>query len=139
MLDSLGSTLTRTTVSSFFTRYGKDPHRDQLMVDEAFTCLEEELGGPDSEKKRLDADDGMPGTSVSATPILSAGARGQELRLDLADLDFSGSTAHRRYGRGRTRGNAASVHHRIKPNPFAGRHCRRRRDRERVLRPQLGC
>ncbi len=25
MLDSLGSTLTRTTVSSFFTRYGKDP------------------------------------------------------------------------------------------------------------------
>ncbi|KJA14260.1 hypothetical protein HYPSUDRAFT_59467 [Hypholoma sublateritium FD-334 SS-4] len=91
MLDSLGSTLTRTTVSSFFTRYGKDPHRDELTIDEAVACLEAELGRPDSEKKRLDADDGMPDTSVSATPILSAaGARGQELRLDLADLDFSG-------------------------------------------------
>ena len=91
MLDSLGSTLTRTTVSSFFTRYGKDPRRDELTVDEAVAYLEEELWRPDSEKKRLDADDGMPDTSVSATPILStAGARGQELRLDLADLDFSG-------------------------------------------------
>ncbi|KJA25211.1 hypothetical protein HYPSUDRAFT_214202 [Hypholoma sublateritium FD-334 SS-4] len=91
MLDSLGSTLTRSTISSFFMRYGKDPHRDELTFDEAVACLEETLGRPDSEKKRLDADDGTPDPSISVTPVLSAsGARGEELRVDLAELDFSG-------------------------------------------------
>jgi len=83
MLDSLGSTLTRSTVSSFFTRF------DKKAVDQAIQCLEAELGRPESEKKRLDVDDGLPDSSVSATPVLSiTGDRGQELQLD--HLDFSG-------------------------------------------------
>ncbi|KAF8808440.1 hypothetical protein BYT27DRAFT_7188951 [Phlegmacium glaucopus] len=89
MLDSLGSTLTRSTVSSFFTRFDKKAHQDEITIDQAIQCLETELGRPDSEKKRLDVDDGLPDTSVSGTPVLSvAGDRGQELQLD--QLDFSG-------------------------------------------------
>ena len=88
MLDSLGSTLTRSTVSSFFTRFDKTQH-DEITVDQAIQCLEAELGRPDSEKKRLDADDD---SSVSATPLLSiADDKGHELKLD--DLDFSGPPA----------------------------------------------
>ncbi|KAF8160416.1 hypothetical protein BJ912DRAFT_1035445 [Pholiota molesta] len=93
MLDSLGSTLTRTTISSFFTRYGKNPHEDELTMDEAVACLETELGRPDSEKKRLDVDDNMPDTSITATPVLSVtGGTGEpfSLALDLDKLDFSG-------------------------------------------------
>ena len=89
MLDSLGSTLTRSTVSSFFTRFDKKAHHDDITIDQAIQCLEAELGRPESEKKRLDADDGLPDSSVSATPVLSfTGDRGQELQLD--HLDFSG-------------------------------------------------
>lgn len=90
MLDSLGSTLTRSTVNSFFTRFNKNPHTDELTVPEAIQCLETELGRPDSEKKRLDADDGLPDTSVNATPLLSSGDR----QLSLDDLDFSGPSLH---------------------------------------------
>ena len=90
MLDSLGSTLTRSTVSSFFTRFGKRPHHDDITIDQAIQCLETELGRPSSEKKRLDNDDGLPDSSV-ATPVFSlADHTGQELKLD--DLDFSGSS-----------------------------------------------
>jgi phosphatidylserine decarboxylase len=60
-----------------------------ITVDQAIRCLEAELGRPDSEK-RLDADDdGLPDSSVSATPVLSiTGDRGQELQMD--HLNFSG-------------------------------------------------
>jgi len=91
MLDSLGSTLTRSTVASFFTRYGKKPHEDEISMEQAVMCLEAELGRPDSEKKRLDADDAMNDSSVSATPVMFvAGQRGEEVPLDLDKLDFSG-------------------------------------------------
>lgn len=54
-------------------------------------CLEAELGRPDSEKKRLDADDAMNNSSVSTTPVMFvAGQRGEEVPLDLDKLDFSG-------------------------------------------------
>ena len=89
MLDSLGSTLTRSTVSSFFTRFDKKAHHDDITIDQAIQCLEAELGRPESEKKRLDADDGLPESSGGATPVLSiTGDRGQELQFD--HLDFSG-------------------------------------------------
>ena len=92
MLDSLGSTLTRSTVSSFFTRFDKKAHHDDITIDQAIQCLETELGRPESEKKRLDADDGLPDSSVSATPVLSiTGDKGQELQLD--HLNFSGPSA----------------------------------------------
>lgn len=32
MLDSLGSTITRSTVSAFFTRFGKRPHHDDITM-----------------------------------------------------------------------------------------------------------
>ena len=91
MLDSLGSTLTRFTIASFFTRYGKNPHEDEISIEQAVMCLETELGRPDSEKKRLDTDDSMQDSSVSATPVMFvAGQRGEEVPLDLDKLDFSG-------------------------------------------------
>jgi phosphatidylserine decarboxylase len=91
MLDSLGATLTRSTLASFFTRYGKKPHEDEISIEQAIMCLEAELGRLDSEKKRLDADDAMPHSSVSATPVMFvAGQRREELLLDLDKLNFSG-------------------------------------------------
>ena len=90
MLHSLGSTLTRSTVSSFFTRFDKKPHEDDITIDQAIQCLETELGRPVSEKKKLDVDDGY--SSFNGTPLLSiADDRGQELKLD--SLDFSGPSA----------------------------------------------
>ncbi|KAJ7243915.1 phosphatidylserine decarboxylase-domain-containing protein [Mycena haematopus] len=101
MLDSLGSTLTGSTVDSFFTRFGKDPRCDDLTVEEAIRCLETEVLRPQSERRRVDEDSGGAGagtgvpTSVSPSPI--PGLPGGELRLgemDFAgpalDLDFSG-------------------------------------------------
>jgi len=53
--------------------------------------LEAELGRPDSEKKRLDADDAKDDSRVSATPVMFvAGQRGEEVPLGLDKLDFSG-------------------------------------------------
>ena len=57
MLDSLGSTLTRATVHNFFTRHGKNPETDDLSVDEAIQCLEEEVVRPASEKNLVPAED----------------------------------------------------------------------------------
>ncbi|KAL0953106.1 hypothetical protein HGRIS_004377 [Hohenbuehelia grisea] len=89
MLDSLGSTLTRSTVNSFFTRFNKKPHADDLTFDEAIMCLETELMRPDSEKKRIDQEDPAGDSSVSATPVLMvADGKGQSVALD--KLDFSG-------------------------------------------------
>lgn len=77
MLYSLPSTPMYTTIL-FFTRYGKDNHRNEVAIGQAVACLEEELGHPDSEKKPLNADDSMPNTSVGAMPTLIAvSARGQ--------------------------------------------------------------
>lgn len=53
LLDSLGSTLTRKTIESFFTRFGKTTD-DALTVEEAIICLEDELTKPRSEKRHVD-------------------------------------------------------------------------------------
>lgn len=88
MLDSLGSTLTKSTIASFFARYGKNPNEDELTVDQVVLCLEEELGRPDSEKKHLNVDESRE-TSVIATPLLLASdPKGEIINLD--GLDFSG-------------------------------------------------
>ncbi|KAF8054918.1 hypothetical protein FPV67DRAFT_1751803, partial [Lyophyllum atratum] len=50
MLDSLGSTLTRDTANAFFTTHGKQPHVDELSVEEVILCLETELSRLDEEK-----------------------------------------------------------------------------------------
>ncbi|KAF9534069.1 phosphatidylserine decarboxylase-domain-containing protein [Crepidotus variabilis] len=88
MLDSLGSTLTHSTINSFFSRFGKNPREDEITIEQAVQCLETELGRPDSEKKRINVADSQE-TSVSATPILmTSGQHGEEIQLD--NLDFSG-------------------------------------------------
>lgn len=87
MLDSLGSTLTHSTIASFFEKFGKDPKTGELTFEEAIMCLEEELGRPRSEKKRIDVDEDS--TSTLATPVLGAvDSRGNEVKLE--DLDFTG-------------------------------------------------
>ena len=85
MLDSLGSTLTRSTVSSFFTRNGKKAESDELSFEEAIKCLEDELGRPVEEKRRVDVD---AGESCVPTPVLMV-ADGQGRELKLEEMDFS--------------------------------------------------
>lgn len=88
MLDSLGSTLTKTTINGWWERLGKDPHTDELSIGQAVMCLEEELGRPDSEK-RMANPDGDEDTSISATPVMMVSdSRGGEIKLD--QLNFSG-------------------------------------------------
>lgn len=53
MLDSLGSTLSKDTISSFFSRFGKTPDME-LTSDEVVICLEQELRRPFSEKRSVD-------------------------------------------------------------------------------------
>nr|CAG8438384.1 15354_t:CDS:10 [Entrophospora candida] len=43
MLNSLGSSLTDETITSFFTRFNKVPAKDELTFDEIVKCLEERL------------------------------------------------------------------------------------------------
>ncbi|KAF9029454.1 hypothetical protein BDZ89DRAFT_1101522 [Hymenopellis radicata] len=88
MLDSLGSTLTKTTINKWWERLGKDPHTDELSIGQVVMCLEEELGRPDSEK-RMANPDGDEDTSISATPVMMVSdSRGEEIKLD--QLNFSG-------------------------------------------------
>ncbi|KAG8922083.1 hypothetical protein FRC02_012151, partial [Tulasnella sp. 418] len=95
MLDSLGSTLTKSTVDSFFTRYNKDPVADELTFDEAVQCLEDEVGKPRNERKVLGKDD-VP-FSTAATPMTLTETPTEEGGLlkgpNFEALDFSGPNA----------------------------------------------
>jgi phosphatidylserine decarboxylase len=87
MLDSLGSTLSTSTINSFFIRHGKQP-TDEIPIEFAIQCLETEICRPHSERRRLDAhDDQSPGTSLSQTPLMQS----DEPKV-LGQLDFSGVT-----------------------------------------------
>ncbi|EKM58743.1 uncharacterized protein PHACADRAFT_253246 [Phanerochaete carnosa HHB-10118-sp] len=88
MLDSLGSTLSRETVDSFFIRFGKEPN-EVLTVNETIQCLETELCRPPSEKKRIDVDDTSFDTSAPVTPSV-LGSNETQFGLNLDKLDFSG-------------------------------------------------
>lgn len=70
MLDSLGSTLTKTTINDFFTRYNKNPETDELSLDESITALEHAMTRPTSEKKLANTDLTGVGTGT-ATPSLN--------------------------------------------------------------------
>lgn len=89
MLDSLGSTLSRNTIDSFYTRSGIKPHEDSLTISQAVQCLEAELCRPASEKKRINFDDSAVDTSAPVTPSMF-GAADNQLSLNLEKLDFSG-------------------------------------------------
>lgn len=88
MLDSLGSTLSRQTINTFFTRFSKSAE-EVLTMDEAIQCLETELCRPASEKKRITMDETGIDTSAPVTPNI-LGANENQLTLNLDKLDFSG-------------------------------------------------
>ena len=46
MPDSLGFTLSSSTISPFFTCYDKRPYQDELTIEQTVRCLEAELGQP---------------------------------------------------------------------------------------------
>ncbi|KAF9129413.1 hypothetical protein BGW39_004180 [Mortierella sp. 14UC] len=52
MLEGLGSTLSNTTIDSFFTPYSKDPERDELTFDELFEILERQVRLDDSKPNK---------------------------------------------------------------------------------------
>jgi phosphatidylserine decarboxylase len=81
MLDSLGSTLSRCTISTFFTRYGKEPKTDEISVDQAIICLEEELGRPE-ESKISDVDEVVEVSSAEPV-VMVVGDHGEEITLNL--------------------------------------------------------
>ncbi|KAJ6518017.1 phosphatidylserine decarboxylase-domain-containing protein [Mycena vitilis] len=92
MLDSLGSTLTGSTIDSFFTRFGKNPQCDDLTVEEAIRCLETELLRPSNERRRVDEDSSGAGTGTGAAASIShsPAAGGASGELQLGELDFAG-------------------------------------------------
>ena len=81
MLDSLGSTLSRSTIDSFFTRYGKAPSTGELTIEEAVDCLEREVCRPVGQKKRLLQRDDSIATSNTecVTPMYDLNRSHQEL------------------------------------------------------------
>ncbi|KDR76858.1 hypothetical protein GALMADRAFT_34005, partial [Galerina marginata CBS 339.88] len=86
MLDSLGSTLSRSTLSSFFTRYDKDPKIDEISVNQAIICLEEQLVHPREDRNVNEADD-VAASSTAEPVVMVVGDHGEEVKLDL-DLSF---------------------------------------------------
>ncbi|OAV91156.1 hypothetical protein PTTG_08236 [Puccinia triticina 1-1 BBBD Race 1] len=68
MLDSLGSTLTRETISGFFSRYGKSSTNDQhtLSFEQVIGCLESELVKPAHQRNQIDAEDEQIGVGLNA-------------------------------------------------------------------------
>lgn len=101
MLDSLGSTLSPSTIDSLFTRHGKQSD-EELTVAEAIMSLEAEICRPTSEKKRLEVVEDMsaPDTSALNTPMLSGHIYGYSVLPELNfsyekfDIDFSGPPVH---------------------------------------------
>lgn len=88
MLDSLGSTLSRSTVETFWTRFNKRSDEEPLTVNEAIQCLETELCRPASEKKRINFDENIMDTSAPVTPAITSGLEAQQ-SLNIDKLDFS--------------------------------------------------
>jgi phosphatidylserine decarboxylase len=76
MLDSLNSTLTRSTIAGFFTRFGKSPYHDELTFDEAVQCLETEVWHPEGEKRQVGVDGETSSGSVSTSASGSGGSGG---------------------------------------------------------------
>ncbi|OCF30786.1 phosphatidylserine decarboxylase [Kwoniella heveanensis BCC8398] len=74
MLDSLGSTLTRRTLEGFFSSCGKSAEKDELTMEEAIKCLENEVTKSRFEREKVSGDDHtqIGSTSGAMTPAVSA-------------------------------------------------------------------
>ncbi|EIN06937.1 hypothetical protein PUNSTDRAFT_70671 [Punctularia strigosozonata HHB-11173 SS5] len=90
MLDSLGSTLSASTVDSFFASHGKSPARDELTITEAVQCLEDELRRPEEERERVDSADYRPPDTGFVTPTIPGAVDGLGLSLALDKMSFAG-------------------------------------------------
>ena len=87
MLDSLGSTLSRSTIDNFFTRHGKAPSTGELTIEEAVECIEEEVSRPVNQKKRLQTEDSITASNTGyVTPLYDLNRSNQ----DLTKLNFDG-------------------------------------------------
>ncbi|KAJ7070019.1 phosphatidylserine decarboxylase-domain-containing protein [Mycena amicta] len=117
MLDSLGSTLSASTIDGFFTRHGKDPRQDDLTMEEAIRCLEMEVGRPESERKRVDEGSGvLGGLGASMNPSPAPGTGGE---LRLGDLDFAGPALDIDFSTGEPKGYATEPAEMVLLNPGA--------------------
>jgi phosphatidylserine decarboxylase len=89
MLDSLGSTLSRETLNSWFTKLGRDPRSGELSQAEVIAYLEEETSRPASQKKPLTNDEAITAPpSGFTTPSLQTTLKQEPLNLD--KMDFTG-------------------------------------------------
>ncbi|CAG7849378.1 Phosphatidylserine decarboxylase proenzyme 3 {ECO:0000303/PubMed:19286980} {ECO:0000255/HAMAP-Rule:MF_03209}; Contains: RecName: Full=Phosphatidylserine decarboxylase 3 beta chain {ECO:0000305}; Contains: RecName: Full=Phosphatidylserine decarboxylase 3 alpha chain {ECO:0000305} [Serendipita indica DSM 11827] len=96
MLDSLGSTLSRETLNSWFTRSGRDPVREELTLAEVIQYLEEETSRPDSQKKKLSGsqDESLSAApSGIATPSMLKSLQSEPLNFE--KIDFTGEDFRR--------------------------------------------
>lgn len=91
LLDSLGSTLSRHTIDSWFKRFNKDPLQAEMTKEELIQCLEEETARPDSEKRPISGsgDDITAAPSGFTTPSLQQSLSNSG-PINLEKLDFSG-------------------------------------------------
>src|SRR4051812_42349674 len=70
MLDSLGSTLSRDHINSWFSLFNK-PTTEELSLAKVNQCLEDETTRPLSQKKPISAEEALSGApSGFATPSL---------------------------------------------------------------------
>ncbi|GAA6057046.1 hypothetical protein JCM3770_005225 [Rhodotorula araucariae] len=90
MLDSLGSTLTKETLDSFFTRNGKTIE-DELTVEEVVLCLEEEVRKPKDQRHHVD-DGGDTGMETPAGPVGGASAGDYVAQQALEPGEYTGGT-----------------------------------------------
>ena len=81
MLDSLGSTLTKRTLESYFTRYGKNPDEDELTIEEVVSCLEQEVVRNRSEKEKVSQKPEHELMTESPTPPVAAAPAGNGLYM----------------------------------------------------------
>jgi len=100
MLDSLGSTLTKTTIDDFFTRYQKNPEMDELSLDESIMALEHAMTRPASEKKLVNGNGASvatgaitPNLNFSDFPSVDSGSQPLELAGPDADTEKSAQLA----------------------------------------------
>lgn len=93
MLDSLGSTLSKETIDSFFTRFNVSPREGDLSFEQVIISLEEAVHKPMDQRKRVTTDQQVPDTGVP-TPMLSDSPKEDANRsAALGPLDFSGPAA----------------------------------------------
>ncbi|KAK4046935.1 phosphatidylserine decarboxylase [Microbotryomycetes sp. JL201] len=87
MLDSLGSTLTKETISSFFEHHDKQDH-DELTYDEVVLSLEREVTKPKEQRRKVSPDETSNADSGSATPVIGGASGGVKAPTNVSALSF---------------------------------------------------